>query len=777
MPRSTPDTVQSETFDLADTLALRGEARCMALRGHRRPTLLSGCVVAALLTCLLPAQSLFAAEPLPSQQPGDDVVAPLQPVKPRSVEEQNRVQALSWFMTGRLLESQRKSKQALDAYRKAVELDPTSVEIYRSLVPLAMELDQLGSALQLAMKAVELDPDDYELQLQIGLQFARQGEFAAAIKYLEQALKSTRLNEKSPAAVMLSIELAVLYQVTEQPKLAAERYKLVFDALKKPSDFGLEFRARSALMADPRTSYERIGQVFMDGGELKLAAEAFDLAEKSNRVSAGNLIYHRARLAMLSDKPEEALELLQRYFNEQRQSKGRDAYQLLADILAKLDRADELVGRLEQLSERDPRNQQLQYFYADALMNANELERAKQVYEAALEKAADSAGYLGLAGVLRRMKRADELLDVLGRGLSKLGEDGLSQFDTEVKAIIADETIVDALVAAGRAQAKAEPPQLSFEEGYLLGKITSELERFDDAIEFFRLAAGLDKDRAVLAYRDLGNTLMDAQRYAEAAVVYNDALQLPRLPAQLKAQFYLSLTQSRELSGDTAGALQAANDARQEFPQVPLFAFQEGWIYYHSRQFDEAIKRFEQLMETYPDEKDIVRRCQFSLSAIYVIQGDIPKGEKILEDVFAQTPEDPAVNNDLGYLYADQGKNLEQAEKMIRKAVAAEPDNAAYLDSLGWVLFKLGKFEEAVEPLEKAAKQESSSDGTIWDHLGDAYHKLNRMDDAVKAWQRALEKSQAEKHPDLKLIEKIQVKLKEHAGAEAKPKPATPGNP
>jgi len=28
-------------------------------------------------------------------------------------------------------------------------------------------------------------------------------------------------------------------------------------------------------------------------------------------------------------------------------------------------------------------------------------------------------------------------------------------------------------------------------------------------------------------------------------------------------------------------------------------------------------------------------------------------------------------NNDLGYLYADQGKNLEQAEKMIKKAIAA----------------------------------------------------------------------------------------------------------
>ena len=68
------------------------------------------------------------------------------------------------------------------------------------------------------------------------------------------------------------------------------------------------------------------------------------------------------------------------------------------------------------------------------------------------------------------------------------------------------------------------------------------------------------------------------------------------------------------------------------------------------------------------------------------------------------TPTTPGVNNDLGYLYADQGKNLEKAEAMIRKAVQEEPDNCAYLDSLGWVLFKRGKVKEAVEPLEKAVK-------------------------------------------------------------------------
>ena len=80
----------------------------------------------------------------------------------------------------------------------------------------------------------------------------------------------------------------------------------------------------------------------------------------------------------------------------------------------------------------------------------------------------------------------------------------------------------------------------------------------------------------------------------------------------------------------------------------------------------------------------------------------LKRGEDILENFLAENPDDIGVNNDLGYLYADQGKNLEKARKMIQKAVDAEPENAAYLDSLGWVLFKLGNYKEAISWLTKA---------------------------------------------------------------------------
>ena len=52
---------------------------------------------------------------------------PLKPKKPRTAEEQNRLDAMSWYMTGQLHEKRNEFNEALDDYKKAVALDPDSV--------------------------------------------------------------------------------------------------------------------------------------------------------------------------------------------------------------------------------------------------------------------------------------------------------------------------------------------------------------------------------------------------------------------------------------------------------------------------------------------------------------------------------------------------------------------------------------------------------------------------------------------------------------------------
>lgn len=52
-----------------------------------------------------------------------------------------------------------------------------------------------------------------------------------------------------------------------------------------------------------------------------------------------------------------------------------------------------------------------------------------------------------------------------------------------------------------------------------------------------------------------------------------------------------------------------------------------------------------------------------------------------------------ALANTLGYLLADQNRELELAEKLIKDALDLDkPNRATYLDSMAWVNFRKGNF-------------------------------------------------------------------------------------
>jgi tetratricopeptide (TPR) repeat protein len=318
------------------------------------------------------------------------------------------------------------------------------------------------------------------------------------------------------------------------------------------------------------------------------------------------------------------------------------------------------------------------------------------------------------------------------------------------------------VLKAGVELSKQESGKLDFTGGWILARLAADAKKTPEVVTFYRFAMSERRDKpaiTALLYEELGAYLMTSDQFAEALEVYQEAAAAPAL-SEAKPKFLFHISQAREFSGETDAALAAIKEAQKLVPDSAFLQYQEGWIHSHAQNWDEAIQVFEKVIAQNPEDKEILRRCQFSLSNIHVQRGDIASGEKILEKILIYEPNDPSVNNDLGYLYADQGKDLEKAEKMIRKAVDAEPENPAYLDSMGWVLYKLGRFSEAVEFLQKAVKQPSGSDATIWDHLGDCYDRLEKTDDAVKAWTTALEHARKEKRRDEKVIGRIEEKLK-----------------
>ena len=116
-------------------------------------------------------------------------------------------------------------------------------------------------------------------------------------------------------------------------------------------------------------------------------------------------------------------------------------------------------------------------------------------------------------------------------------------------------------------------------------------------------------------------------------------------------------------------------------------------------------------------------------------------------------PNDPYTLNYLGYWWAEEGRNLDQAIQLIERAVRLQPDSGFFVDSLGWVHFKLGNVDLAVAFLEKATLLEPA-DPVITDHLADAYWQAGRLNEARYKWAYALSIA---KDPELR--DRIQTKL------------------
>jgi Tfp pilus assembly protein PilF len=121
----------------------------------------------------------------------------------------------------------------------------------------------------------------------------------------------------------------------------------------------------------------------------------------------------------------------------------------------------------------------------------------------------------------------------------------------------------------------------------------------------------------------------------------------------------------------------------------------------------------------------------------YERRGDADAATRDLRQLLRERPGDATVQNALGYTLADHERNLDEAHALIAAALAQTPDNAAVLDSMGWVLFRQGRLAEALEYLQRA--DALGDDAEIDLHLGEVQWALGDRDAARATWQRALE--------------------------------------
>jgi tetratricopeptide (TPR) repeat protein len=152
------------------------------------------------------------------------------------------------------------------------------------------------------------------------------------------------------------------------------------------------------------------------------------------------------------------------------------------------------------------------------------------------------------------------------------------------------------------------------------------------------------------------------------------------------------------------------------------------------KRYEAAVRIAREASAKFPESTDALFRLGSSLER----GGNPAEAERVFLKLLELRPNDSGTLNYLGYMWADQGVQLERAKDMLEKAVARDPRNAAYLDSLGWAYFRLGQLPVAEKNLREAYRREPA-DPTIEEHIGDLEARQGNTEGAIRHWEKALE--------------------------------------
>lgn len=289
--------------------------------------------------------------------------------------------------------------------------------------------------------------------------------------------------------------------------------------------------------------------------------------------------------------------------------------------------------------------------------------------------------------------------------------------------------------------------QVQAQAHYMMGLFYENQQKYDQAIAEYRQAAGLEKDIPAIRLR-LGASLIRKGDFKNAALELEEAKRLE--PDNLEAGLLLALLYSIQNSSEKATKEyeEVLKKAQAVEPGNTLILKSLAVLYHQQKKLESAISTYRLILDIDKSDHESV----FLLGSLLEETGRRQEAVEKFKEALELKPDYSDALNSLGYLYAEEGRNLAEAEEFIKKALIVDPDNGAYIDSLGWVYFKMGFADRAIEYLEKASAL--LADPVIYDHLGDAYFKNSLTAKAIAAWKKSLELGPEQ--------DKIKEKIKRH---------------
>jgi len=129
--------------------------------------------------------------------------------------------------------------------------------------------------------------------------------------------------------------------------------------------------------------------------------------------------------------------------------------------------------------------------------------------------------------------------------------------------------------------------------------------------------------------------------------------------------------------------------------------------------------------------------AQAQMAQISELKQDWVSAASYYSKALAISPNDVVAKNNLAWVYAEHGGNIDVALKLAQDAKEMAPDDPDVSDTLGWIMVKKQNYATAAQLLSDCVRRRPEKASFRY-HLGMAYYYLGHKSDAEQALQAAL---------------------------------------
>jgi tetratricopeptide (TPR) repeat protein len=546
-----------------------------------------------------------------------------------------------------------------------------------------------------------------------------------------------------------------------------------------------------------------LGQVYLSQGRAAQAQAQFDrvLARNSDDIEA----WAGTVAALLEQKqPEQAIRRLDRrlaadpaipklyelrgmvYLSQKNLQKAEESYikaaeldpgnlqqqTQLASFYAGIGKPDQAMRKLESLVSAHPGDADLKKRLARLYLQHKNWDKAGALADQLVKQNDPEGRILKGQGLLAQNKGAEAVKELQAAvaadrnsaearyllGAAYLADNKTAQAETEWNEAVkindrfpqAYLSLARLRLAAGDADGairhaqqglRAAPDEAAFR--IVMGNARTHKRDFAGAVNEFETALKSQPDNNAARYNlGIANVNLQMSRNQPDRAVRTAEEQIRQFPDRAEPHLLLGqIEMARKNYAKAEGAFRKALDIDGD--NLSAYALL-GQLFRAQKATDRAIREFNHALGINPK----FVQAHIMLASIYEEQNNPEEAKHHYRKALEINPNSPVAANNLAWLLADRGENLDEALKLAqaasqqaRNGQAMQAGNAAAIqDTLGWIYYKKGSHRAAIDALGQAVRLDPN--GAVYHyHLGMAYFKNGEKERAKRSLTEALKLS------------------------------------